>query len=234
MKTIIKFLSLFGLILTNYINLLFSIEKTIIIILNIIFISLFVFIEGNKIKTFNKKIWLKNYILKYVILLLFWNVTYLVIKQGLFINNKEFFEIAIDTILLKNIIFELFKILIICYLFIPLVNKKIFLIIAEIISIILLLIFKDFIFIYISIFILGMLLNSIIIKNSKNKILNIINDHSDAIYIFHIFLIQILLILNIISKNNISDLIGALVLTYLIGTLSSIYFKFLPIIRNLL
>lgn len=234
MKTILKILSIFGLITTNYINILFSTDKTIILILSLIFVSIFLFLDGTSIKLFNKKIWFKNYILKYIILLLFWNITYLVIKNGLFINNNEVFNIVKDTILLKNIIFELFKILIICYIFIPLVNKKIFLTISEIILIIMLIIFKEPIFIYIIFFILGMLLNNIKLNNSRNNILNIINQHTNTIYIFHIFIIQILLYLDIISKNSISDLIGAITLTYLLSTLSASYFKFLPIIRRLL
>lgn len=231
MRNTLKSLSIFMIVSTYFCSILFDININII---TIIFTSLYIFIEGSTIIKYNSKIWLKNYILKFTIMLLFWNITYLVINNGIFINNSDLLDIIKNTILLKNIHFDLLESLLICYLFIPFINKKKLLIIIEIILLPSFILFKNSMILYIFIFIIGMLLNNIKYKKSNNTIVNVLNKYNISIYIFHKFIIDILIYSNIISINNIPDLIGSLVLTYIIGIIIGIYMNFLPFIRKLI
>lgn len=189
---------------------------------NIIFSSIYAFINT---KEQNGKYVFIRYIFMYFI----WNMTYLTITNINDIDNIK------STILFKNVYIDLLASNFISYTILYFTkNNKIINIIFSLIFIIISIYLKNPIYLYVSITIISKITKDIKFKSINNKFLDIINNYSLGIYIFHIFLLKIILKLNIINYNNISDLIGSIIFIYIIGIIISYYFKILPILRKLI
>lgn len=233
MKKIIKILAILGIVTIYSLSLTFNINNTILHYLNILFISAFIFFEGNNYRSFNKNKYISD-IIRLFFIYFFFNVSYLVFTKGILIKNDILIDIIKDTLTLKNVIFDLFAAMLICNLFRIFIKKKKVLTVIEILLIPMFIYFKNEYIIYIIVFNFSLLLNRINIKNVNKQMINILNDSYITIYIFNKIILYLLLNINLVNYNNLSDLIGIIVLSYLFGTISKIYLSYLPIIRKLI
>lgn len=226
MNNILKTISIFGLIIITLTSTLFNINNYVTLVLEIIFSSIFMFYIG---KESNGQ---KGFI-KFLIIFLFWNITYFVIKNGIFISNDKLLDIIIDSILLKNVYLSILPAIAYGYLLdIFTFGRKPVSIIFQIILVVLSIYLKNIIFLLCAVFLFG--------KSFKNK--NIIhtsffdffNNFNFSIYILHKFILELLIYLNITKLNSISDLFGSLVIIYIISLIFGYYAIHLPIIKNLI
>lgn len=221
---ILFLISIDSLIIKPYVNI------DIIKYIKIILISVFVFLDGNECRSFKNEYLLE--ILKLFIIYLFWNISYIVISKGIFINNSEFNKIIIDTILLKNVIFDLFVSLFICNIFKIILKKKKIIPAIETILIILFIFLRSEYLIYVFIFNLGLNVKRIRFKTINYSLINLINESYVAIIIVNKFLLYFFTQIHFI--NNIYDVLGIIFLSYLLGTIIKLYFRYIPIVRKLI
>lgn len=221
---ILFLISIDSLIIKPYVNI------EIIKYIKIILISIFVFLDGNECRSFHSEYFLE--ILKAFIIYLFWNISYIVLDKDIFINNDELLKIFFDTILLKNVIFELFAATALCNIFKIILKKKKIIPIIETILIIIFILLKNEFLIYIFIFIFGLNTKRLKLKSINNSFLNLLNNSYISIIIINKFLIYFFLQVNLI--NNLYDILGIIFLSYLLGTIIKIYFSYIPIVRKLI
>ena len=167
--------------------------------------------------------------IKYIIMYIFWNMNYLV-----FIKHLNTLDSIINTLLLKNVFIDILAVLAIGNILLLISKTHNYLkIIISCIFIILYIIFKNNIFIYTSIFLIGNILNLKDMMYIKTNIFKIIDYSNIGILIFHYIILFILLESKIINPS-ISDFIGTIVLIYVIGISLSTYIKIFPIIGEII
>lgn len=226
MNNILKTISILVLVIITLLSALFNINNYLILALEIVFSSIFIFYIG---KESNKK---KGFI-KFFIIFLFWNITYFVIKNGIFISNDKLLDIIVNSILLKNIYLNILPAIAFGYLLnIFTFKKKYINIVFQIILIILAIYLKNIIFLLCAVFLFGRLFkNKNIIHTSFFDFFNNINFTT---YILHKFILELLMFLNIIKTNSISDFFGSLIIIYIISLIFRYFMIYLPIIKNLI
>lgn len=223
MNKLFKVLSILTLIFISVFTNLFNYNKDIIKILTIIFTCIFCFFTGRT--SYNDKR-IRN---KYIIIYLIWNMSYLT-----FTNSLKDINNIINTLLLKEVYLDILPTLAISYIILSITkNNKIYKYISIILLGTLFIIFNNYIFLYSLIFMIGSI-TTFKLKNINNKILDLIDYTNIGIYILHKILLYLLINLNIISFNSISDLIGSVVFIYVIGFIISYYLKMWPLIRNII
>lgn len=223
MNKLFKVLSILTLIFISVFTNLFDYDKDIIKILTIIFTCIFCFFTGRT--SYNDKK-IRN---KYILIYLIWNMSYLT-----FTNSLKDINNIINTLLLKEVYLDILPTLAISYIILSITkNNKIYKYISVILLGILFIIFNNYIFLYSLVFIIGNI-TTFKLKNINNRLLNLIDYTNIGIYILHKILLYLLINLNIISFNSISDLIGSVVFIYVIGFIISYYLKMWPLIRNII
>ena len=171
----------------------------------------------------------KKNMIRYIIIYIFWNMNYLVFIKH--INTTDSF---ISTLLLNNIYLDILAVLAVgnILLFITKKNKYLKLIFA-IISMIGFMLLKNYIFTYISIFLIGNILKFKNVSKNTNNFINTFASLHLSIYIIHKIFIY-LLVENKIITASITDLIGTIVLIYILGFCFCYYIKMFRITNYLL
>ena len=194
------------------------------------FINIFLFIKG--LETFNSD-GLKK-IFRYLFLLIFYNALFNILKNGILVNDKFVLNIVKETFLLKNIEFELFLALFISSFVIIVCDKKKILVLLSIILSLSIFYYKNHVLLYPLFFIIGILLkNKINIKNTSSKFNYFISKSFFSTYVVNIFITFILLNSEIIKYDNISDYIGVIILSVILGLITGVYYKMFPILSKL-
>ena len=223
MKKLIKCICIFALIFINVYIHLFSFNKTLIDILLITFNSIYCLFSGRESFPY------KEDTFRYIFIYIFWNMNYLV-----FIKHLSSLDSLINTLLFKNVFIDILAVLAISNILLLIIKqKRILNIIFSCIFIILFIFLKNYIFIYVSIFLIGNILKLKDLFSVRTNIFKIIDYTSIGILIVHKLLLFLLIDSKVIS-SNISDFIGSIVLIYVIGFTLSYYIKQFPIIRNII
>ena len=223
MNKLIRMLCLFSLICISVYTSLFRYNDVLINNL-IIFITLtYSFFIGTESNPSKKSA------IRYSIIYIFWNMNYLIFIKG--ISTLDGF---ISTLLLNNIYLDVLAVLAIGNIVILITKKNKYLnLILSIIALIAFILLKNYIFAYISIFLIGNILE---FKNTSKNTNNFIDTFSSvhlSIYIIHKIFIYALLEMNLITAS-ISDLIGTVVLIYVLGFCFCYYIKMFRITNYLL
>lgn len=223
MSKLFRTLSILALIFISVFTNLFNYNKNIVNILIILTTCIFCFFKGKD--AYDDKS-IRN---KYIILYLIWNMSYLT-----FNNSFKDINNIIDTILLKRVYLDILPTLAISYIILSISkNKNIYKYIFILLLITLFIIFKNYIYLYSAIFIIGNLC-TFKLKKINSKVLNLLDYTNIGIYILHKILLYILLTTKIISYGSISDLFGTIIFIYVIGFIICYYLKLWPIIRNII
>ena len=223
MKKLIKCICIFALIFINVYIHLFSFNKTFIDILLITFTSIYCLFSGKESFPY------KEDTFRYIFIYIFWNMNYLA-----FIKHLSSLDSLINTLLFKNVFIDILAVLAISNILLLIIKqKRILNIIFSCIFIILFIFLKNYIFIYVSIFLIGNILKIKDLFSVRTNIFKIIDYTSIGILIIHKLLLFLLIDSKVIS-SNISDFIGSIVLIYVIGFTLSYYIKQFPIIRNII
>lgn len=228
MNNIFKTISIFAVILISIISTLLKIDNIFIFILDIIFSSIFIFYIGRE----NKR---HTGFLKHMIIFLFWNITYFVIKDGFIISNDKLIDILKNSILLKDVFLNILPAIAYGYLLSIFTNEKISTsIIFQIILVGLSIYFSNEIFFLCAVFLFGRLFDDRKKLDINNSFFEFFNNFNFGIYIFHKFILDLLIYFNIAKYGSISDVFGSLVIIYIISLIIGYYSIHLPIIRKLI
>lgn len=223
MNNLIKVLSIFFLIFISLFIRTFNHNEFIFNIFITALSAIYIFFKANNIN--NER----HYVTKYILIYFIWNMTYLSIKHSL--ND---FNNLIDTLLLKNVYLDILPSLALICIFIKISNNKKYLnVIFSLVFLILFIFTKNNIFLYSAIGITSNIIN-LSLKYINNKFLNTISEYNLGIYIFHKEFIRILLAFELLKYNNFIDLIGCLILIYMLCTIMCYFIKRIPIIRNII
>lgn len=222
MNKLIRIFSILVLIFISVFSSLYSYNSFLINILIIVFSSLFCFFTGRDMDS-------NDFSFKYIILYIFWNMNYLV-----FIKHLGTLNSFINTFLLKDVYIDLLATLaIVNIILLILKDKKLIKLIMSILFLICSIIFKNNIFLYVFITLIGNLCTFKSLFKIYNPIITTLDYLDISILILHrIFLF--LLIDNKVISSNISDLLGTIVLIYVFGFCISYYLKIFPVIRKLI
>lgn len=228
MNNIFKTISIFAVVLITIISTLLKINNHIIFILNIIFSSIFLFYIGRESKK-------QNGFLKYMIIFLFWNITYYVIKNGVIISNDKLLDILKNSVLLKDVFLNILPAIAYGY-FLSIFTKdtKSISIVFQIILVGLSIYFNNEIFFLCAVFLFGRLFNNKKKLDIDNNFFDFFNNFNFTIYVFHKFILDLLIYFNIAKYGSISDVFGSLVIIYIISLIIGYYLIHLPIIKNLI
>ena len=223
MKKIIKCLCILALIAINVYIHLYDYNELLVNNLILSFTLIFCLLLGKDSFAYRPDA------IKYILIYIFWNMNYLVL-----IKHFSSLDGIINTLLFKNVAIDILAVLAIGNILLLIINhRQILNIIFSIIFLILFIIFKNTIFIYVTVFLIGNILKIKDLFAVRGNIFKTIDYLSVGILIFHKIALYLLINSNII-KSTTSDFIGTIVLTYIVGIVISYYIKAYPIIREII